>query len=547
MWKKFTLINKTTILQVVIVSIFCSILPSPAFAFSGSGSGTSGSPYLITSCAELAEVNDDKTATYRLEQDLDCTSSGNSIIIGGLNSFDGTFLGNNKDITIAITDAGEDYQGLFTHLLGATISNLTIKGSVAGREYVGGLTGYSYNSTITNVLVMANVTGTENYVGGVIGDATDSTINTIRATGTVTGPDYVGGAIGVLANSNVINSWASGDVTGVGNVGGFVGQTYTNSFIENSYSTGSVTATGWEVGGFVGDADSVTINKSYSTGNVTGGGYTGGFVGNTESAVITNAYARGSVTSDDDYNGAFVGYMNGDSITNVYSTGSVVNVSFTGGLSGEIATGSVTSSFWDTQTSGWVTSYGDEVGKTTAQLKSIATFTTEISPSGWNFDTIWDINSARNDGYPYFRWQEFDETPSPTPTQTPVSSSGSRTSAQSGGPVRTYVCSDIAPLGNPTLFELRPGATTTDLFFTPLLETNQYYISFSTSPLAEEHGALVTLGSAGVQKFTVDHLKPNTTYYFKVRGQYGCNTGEWSSISVVTTKAITNSSVKTLR
>ncbi|GAH55595.1 unnamed protein product, partial [marine sediment metagenome] len=51
--------------------------------------------------------------------------------------------------------------------------------------------------------------------------------------------------------------------------------------------------------------------------------------------------------------------------------------------------------FWDTQTSGQVTSDGG-TGKTTAEMKTKATFT----DVDWDFETIWAICSGINDGYP---------------------------------------------------------------------------------------------------------------------------------------------------
>jgi hypothetical protein len=98
-------------------------------------------------------------------------------------------------------------------------------------------------------------------------------------------------------------------------------------------------------------------------------------------------------------------------------------------------------------------------------------------------------------------------------------------------------CSDAKPATIPDLFELRTNGAQAKMFFTPISNTNSFFISFSTKPNAEEHGAQVTLAREGVQNFTVNMLKPNTTYYFKVRGQNGCTTGEWSNIMKVKTGA----------
>ena len=43
----------------------------------------------------------------------------------------------------------------------------------------------------------------------------------------------------------------------------------------------------------------------------------------------------------------------------------------------------------------------------------------------------------------------------------------------------------------------------------------------------------------GVQNETINLLKSNTTYYFKVRGQIGCMPGDWSNIMKVETNNYT--------
>jgi hypothetical protein len=119
-------------------------------------------------------------------------------------------------------------------------------------------------------------------------------------------------------------------------------------------------------------------------------------------------------------------------------------------------------------------------------------------------------------------------TPSPTPTQAPT---GNNNSNNSSNPINsTPVCGDGRPLYAPDLFEVRTTKNTVKLFFTPLPDTNNYFISFSTSPIAEENGEQVSLLREGVQSHEVYMLKPSTTYYFKVRGQNGCMPGPWSNV-----------------
>lgn len=120
-------------------------------------------------------------------------------------------------------------------------------------------------------------------------------------------------------------------------------------------------------------------------------------------------------------------------------------------------------------------------------------------------------------------------TPTPTPTSTNRTSSSTNTSSSNGTPSPTY-CGEEMVSGTPDLFQINVEGTSAKIFFTPVSNTNRYYVSFSTSPQAEEHGAEVDLAREGVQNYTISHLSPGRTYYFKVRGQKGCRAGEWSNI-----------------
>jgi hypothetical protein len=148
-------------------------------------------------------------------------------------------------------------------------------------------------------------------------------------------------------------------------VGGLVGKNYCGS-ISNCYSTGAVSGV-WLVGGLAG-VNAGSISNCHSTGAVSGSECVGGLVG-------------------ENY---YISY-----ISNCYSTGAVSGSSYVGGLVG-YTYGSVISSFWDTQTSGWMISAGG-TGKTTAQMKTLSTFTL----LGWDFVEIWGI--GENQTYPYLR------------------------------------------------------------------------------------------------------------------------------------------------
>ena len=190
---------------------------------------------------------------------------------------------------------------------------------------------------------------------GLFGRSDSSSV--IRNTGlrsvNVTGNDYVGGLIGWKAGGTITASYASGSVTGNDSVGGLVG-----------YNRG-------------------TITTSYASGSVTGNNHVGGLVGLSSGGTITASYASGSVTgSGDNYVGGLVGYNRG-TITTSYASGSVTGNNYVGGLVGLNFGGTITASYWDSDTSGQTTSAGG-IGKTTSQLQAPTGYTGIYA--GWNVD-----------------------------------------------------------------------------------------------------------------------------------------------------------------
>ena len=162
-----------------------------------------------------------------------------------------------------------------------------------------------------------------------------------------------------------------------GDIGALVG--WNAGIIKKCYSTGSVTATGDQVGGLVGEIrPDGSLENSYSRCTVSGVGDVGGLVGLSASSMGPTIV----------------------SITNCYSSGAVSGSADIGGLIGN-GVPTITSCYWDTETSTQSTSAGG-TGKLTAQMKTQGTFT------GWNFNSIWGIDVAINDGYPNL------ETPSPS-------------------------------------------------------------------------------------------------------------------------------------
>ena len=184
----------------------------------------------------------------------------------------------------------------------------------------------------------------------------------------------------------------------VGLFGYISGATITNVGVED------INISGFDyVGGLVGRVVNSSVLNSYSTGVVNSDTYAGGLVGyNFVGGTISNSYSKAN-TNGTNYSGGLVAYNNVGTISNSYSTGSVASTGTKGGLVGGNG-GTTTASFWNTETSGQAVGCGTgdctgATGVTTAQLIDPATF---IS-AGWNFTTVWDVNSFTNGGLPFFR------------------------------------------------------------------------------------------------------------------------------------------------
>jgi len=213
---------------------------------------------------------------------------------------------------------------------------------------------------------------------------------------------------GLIKNIGVVNA----AVTGNAYVGALVG--YNDGTVSNSYSTGNVTGP-YIIGG-LGGQNGGTMSNCYSSGNVTGcsgtsgnvtgGSKIGGLVGENygEVNVLSNSYSSAGVSGYSRV-GGLVGYNAFATVSKCYSTGNVTGGIESGGLVGWSYLGDVYLSFWDIETSGHTTSYGGmEEGKTTAQMKSIATF----SGATWNIAAV-----ALNETNPAYIWNIVDDVTYP--------------------------------------------------------------------------------------------------------------------------------------
>ncbi|MFT4551846.1 MAG: filamentous hemagglutinin family protein [Chlamydiales bacterium] len=305
------------------------------------------------------------------------------------------------------------------------IGNSYATGNITGGASSGGLLGSNTNGATISSYATGNITGGASS-GGLLGSNTNGAIISSYATGNVNGAAGTGGLLGSNTGGDVSNSYATGNVSNgtAASIGGLVG-TITTGNINNTYATGSV-AGGAGAGGLVGTITTGNITNTYATGSVAGGAGTGGLLGVGTTGVIANSYAIGAVSGGAGA-GGLVGTITTGNITNTYATGSVAGAAGTGGLVGVGTTGVITNSyatglisgagagrggligttsavhvgsFWDTQTTGFLTSTGSgETGMTTAQMLNPLNFTTATAANGgvnpaWNTDSIVTLNSV---------------------------------------------------------------------------------------------------------------------------------------------------------
>ncbi len=249
----------------------------------------------------------------------------------------GVLTGTVKNVTITaeINAAGSDSMGAVAGILvGGTISDVTVNGSVTGEKAVGGIVGRILaEGTVSNCTNNATVTSTsgKDAVGGIVGKAyytsSGKEMNIIGCTntGSINGKYAAGGIVGFSA-ANVKDCVNSGAIVMSGSsasaVGGIVGEQTNYGTISGNKNTQNIAVTGSAVGGIIGwiryqDNGSYTNNSvivvsnnensgSISSGDGTGLG-TGGIVGlaynqakvtgnsNTASSISGGTFAAGIV------------------------------------------------------------------------------------------------------------------------------------------------------------------------------------------------------------------------------------------------------------
>ena len=323
----------------VTVALICAC----ALAASAVGTPADDGVYEISTAKELrdlAHLIADKQsgygaarkASYRLTKDIDMSGITDMVPIGAnsSNAFAGTFDGGGHRIynlnLVPAEGASGNYWGLFGRVADATITDLTVEGTVtSGGAYVGGIVGLvasgaAIENCVNRCTVTYTGTATAYGVGGVVGHAGGKATKGTPSVGST--------QTGTLVITNCRNE---GDVLGSKCVGGFLGRsdiTEGSVTVTGCVNTGNVTATigderGYaDVGGIAGFDLSVKAATNHvfsgciNLGSVAfaklegkdfsnftkGIGYqgVGGILGRTQTngIEVTGCYNGGTVTSD---------------------------------------------------------------------------------------------------------------------------------------------------------------------------------------------------------------------------------------------------------
>lgn len=376
-----------------VLALVLSVVPaSTVSAYSGNGSGTVGDPYVINTCNQLFEMNNNLSAHYVLAGYVDCTGAtwGH---IGTLTSsgFSGTFDGQGYTIQNLTVDDTNGV-GLFTYVNGGTITNLVLDNfDVTGTGTVGALAAQADNATISSVRVTSSLVHSEYATGGLVGILNNSTVSDV----------------------SVYNSQILGRVSGgfAQTIGGLVGlsesNTYNRSFVTGTVDKVVTSGLVINIGGFIGSSTGDVVNDSYSTANVIGELNVGGFVGVNASGGFSRSYASGSVTGLQQV-GGFSGSSALSMFTDSFATGPVTGITNVGGLIGRVQAigGDVDNSTWDVTRTGQADCVGLDQGISypTVCMTGINVASgmpnyffnndSNIPLNDWNFATVWQTSTG---------------------------------------------------------------------------------------------------------------------------------------------------------
>ncbi len=310
----------------IAVSLIVGTLPARPVEAAGpngmAGQGMLGVPYLVETCDDFQAINEDLTAYYRLQNDINCSDTVNWH--GGegfrpigwddnnvLREFTGHLDGRSHTVSGMYMDYSSVVRsrvGIFEQLgSGAKILNTyfdttTIVGpepNSGGNSFVGGLAGGASGASTIDTVRMNTLdidipcSTTDNHrvlVGGMVGSFNGVVTRSYVASGgsisAINCPSQmvsIGGIAGKSNGGTIRDSWSGVGIVADSQsinadeprqIGGIVGSAY-DSAVTNSYTNGSITMNytagdwqNWDIGGLIGYSNHTQITSSFTMGSV---------------------------------------------------------------------------------------------------------------------------------------------------------------------------------------------------------------------------------------------------------------------------------------
>ena len=244
-----------------------------AFSYSDNEAFADGETINISSAEEMVAFSESMRESIgrglrvELQADVDLTGSGYLPIGSSAFNFEGVFDGNGHVLTVDINATSSDAAGVFAYTgSSCVITDLVVKGSVRGNNYVGGLVGNADGSRIEKCVSFASVTG-NSYVGGLVGYCKGS-LSECSSFGTITGRYSFGGTVGALQGnrSSISDSLFIGKVVSSegSTFGGLVGSS--SGALSNNYVIPTFEGSLTSYGTVIGSLGSVGNGVSYCFG-----------------------------------------------------------------------------------------------------------------------------------------------------------------------------------------------------------------------------------------------------------------------------------------
>jgi hypothetical protein len=366
-----------------VVAFFFLALPASAVCISS-----------IHNATELNNIRNNLAGIYCLANDIDLSSIVNFVPIGDDETrFTGQLLGNKHAIrNLKINASAFTFSvGLFGVTDGATVqdldlinANVTSSSEVTDSVAIGAIAGAVTNSTIARVTVSGRVTCQtgECLAGGIVGNAFGiDTLVDLRSSANVAvlgDHSSVGGVAGQNDQAKVTGVYSKGSIScrNLCFAGGVIGLMNSDGTIALAFATGPVFAgDNSSVGGLIGRNDG-SVSQCFAEGLVSGGNAT----------IVPGTLVGGLIGRQGSFQGS-------GKVTESYSVGHVrggTGASVGGLIGSTFGSPTITTSYWDTSTSGRSASAGG-IGRTTSQLRAAL-------PSG--FTSVWSITSTFS--YPFF-------------------------------------------------------------------------------------------------------------------------------------------------